>query len=346
MPSAEVVAQIVPQLVARAEADAAPDPALARLMAAHHRAFSRRRSLLLTDLSSQVRAEELPWVQALAPHRHGRGRRGVAARALLPRIGSAVLTAFPGTITPNPLVRQFTVLARSADLDLPFVEEPAADIYTGTLSPKFLRAARVAEERTRGGLYARYYGLGADRLPALAEEAADPWGAARSLADLCDRRAGRPRGGVAASGMVIEQAQILTAHNLALLDDLGARPAQGWAGASWDAYETVVRLLYRLPRDRGRLGYVKNAAFAWRQCVYFLSRCPEAGQHTALRRMAEQIDRSRHIREVLTPVLAGLRQAVEGSPPVEEEGRVHRFLGWSHRGHWVLRVLDGSGTRR
>ncbi|USY22704.1 transcriptional regulator [Nocardiopsis exhalans] len=345
VPSAEVVAQVIPLLVARAEASAAPDQALTHLTAAHHRAFSQRRSLLLADLSAQVRSEELPWVRALAPHLSDRNRRREAARALLPRIGSTVLTAFPGTITPNPLVRQFAVLAHAADMDAPFVEELAADIFTGRLSPKFLRAARLAAERTRGGLYARYYGLDPEQLPSPAQGTDNPWTASGALARLCQRRAGDPSGGVAAAGMVIEQAQILTTHNLALLEDLGASPDQGWAVAAWDAYETVVGILDRLPRVEGRLGHVKNAAFAWRQCVYFLSRCSEEEQRAALDRMTDRIAYPRHTREILTPILAGLRQAVAGHSPVEEEGRVRLFLGWSNRRHWVLRALREAAPR-
>ena len=188
-------------------------------------------------------------------------------------------------------------------------------------------------------------GTGAGSGSALAEHSVSPWAASGALARLCRRRAGGPSGGVAAGGMVIEQAQTLTAHSLALLGDLGARPDLGWAGAAWDAYETVVGVLVRLSRVEGRLGHVENAAFAWRQCVYFLSRCPEEEQRAALEDMTDRIAYPRHTGEVQTPVLAGLRQAVAGRTQVEEEGRVRLFLGWSNRRHWVLRALREAVPR-
>ena len=47
------------------------DPLLRQLYAAIYRAFRRRRSLLLLDLQSQVRIEELPWVAAIDQFRSG-----------------------------------------------------------------------------------------------------------------------------------------------------------------------------------------------------------------------------------------------------------------------------------
>src|SRR5690606_39240634 len=55
VPSAEVLAELVPALSAEAEAASAPDPALGRLVAANYRAFRNRRSLLLLNLERQVR---------------------------------------------------------------------------------------------------------------------------------------------------------------------------------------------------------------------------------------------------------------------------------------------------
>ncbi|MER7914546.1 hypothetical protein ABTY23_33305, partial [Streptomyces sp. NPDC096068] len=70
VPSAEVMAELVPQLVAAETAGAYRDAPLRALMAANYRAFRERRSLLLLDLERQVRPEELPWVRAVsAQHR-------------------------------------------------------------------------------------------------------------------------------------------------------------------------------------------------------------------------------------------------------------------------------------
>jgi hypothetical protein len=60
VPSAEVLAELVPQIAAMISAVAYPDPGLRNLVAATYRAFRRRRSLLLLDLQHQVRLSELP----------------------------------------------------------------------------------------------------------------------------------------------------------------------------------------------------------------------------------------------------------------------------------------------
>ncbi|WP_150255023.1 transcriptional regulator [Nocardiopsis deserti] len=351
VPSAEVMAEIVPALTAEAEAASAPDPALARLVAAHHRAFSRRRSLLLLNLESQVRADELPWTQALLAHRSGPEARREAVAELLPALGSSVLTHFPGTIVPNPMVSQLAALSRSADLRLPLVEELAADIFMGTFARKFTRAAKVAAALLGEGLYTRYYGIDPAQVLALEEEPPRPGGGATAFDRLCRERAGDPRWGVAGNGTVIEQAQILTTHNLAVLVEAGARPACGWAELARRAHALTVRTVESLPRVSPPMPHVKNAAFAWRQTVFFLSLCTEPEQREVTAWMEGLApDQPHHTRERLEPVLAGLRQVVEGDPLQETgvpTGR-RRFLGWAARGHWMLQIAPGAlhGARR
>ncbi|MDE3724929.1 transcriptional regulator [Nocardiopsis sp. N85] len=337
VPSAEVLASLVPALAAEAEASAIGDPTLSRLVAAHHRAFATRRSLLLLNLESQVRRNELPWVRESTPHHDSADTRRTAARTLITRLGDTVLTRFPGTITPNPLVSELNGLARTAGLELGFVEELASDIFMGTFSPKFTRVARVAAEVLGDDLYTRYYGIDRARVLALEER---PGRGRPTFADLCRERAGNPPRTVAGNGMVIEQAQILTTHNLAALTLAGSRPADGWAEAALRAHLTTVRLVGALPRVRDALAHVKNAAFAWRQTVFLLSRCPLAEQREVLDRMEESsAERPHHVRERLEPALRGLRAAVEGRVlPDHDEGEVVRFLGWTARRHWMLRI--------
>src|SRR5690606_8166724 len=69
VPSAEVLARLVPGLAAVATAAAYDAAALRTLIAEHYRAFRARRSLLLLHLEHQVRIDELPWISALARHR-------------------------------------------------------------------------------------------------------------------------------------------------------------------------------------------------------------------------------------------------------------------------------------
>ncbi|MFD0430172.1 hypothetical protein ACFQ60_29590 [Streptomyces zhihengii] len=253
VPSAEVLAELVPQLVAATTADAYRDGALRTLMASVYRAFRNRRSLLLLHLASQVRVEELPWVRAVAGHRGGDEAVADAARAALRELGTLAVQAFPGTLLPNPLVREMSVLAREADLGVPFTEELAADIFMGEFGPKFLVAARVAAELLRGTLYERYYGVDYAAVRNLAiTEAGRAAGRSRpartspEFGRLCAERAAAERtgggrgGSVAANGTVIEQAQILTTHNLAtLVGRVGITPEPGHDALAARCFHTV-----------------------------------------------------------------------------------------------------------
>ncbi|MFF2200952.1 hypothetical protein [Streptomyces sp. NPDC058145] len=330
VPSAEVLAELVPQLVAATTAEAYRDPALRSLAAAHYRAFRNRRSLLLFDLQRQVRVEELPWVRAVAAQRAGSGTDEAAAGALR-QLGGLAVRAFPGTILPNPLIRELSVLARRAELGAPFVEELAADIFMGTFTPKFLTAARVAAELLGGGsLYERYYAIDYAAVRNLAViEAADSarrsQGARTSpgFAALCRQRAaefapgtGRSGSWVAGNGTVIEQAQILTTHNLAtLVHRVGIDPGAGWDESALRCFGTVCRLTGRVHHNPRPLGTIKDVAYAWRQMVFHLSLCPPDQQWHTLDRVTEDCaQQPRHIAGRLAPALTGLRQVLSGGP--------------------------------
>ena len=353
VPSAEVMAELVPQLVAATTAQAYGDEALRALMAANHRAFASRRSLLLVNLERQVRVEELPWVRAVAGQRSAVIGKSDEEGALtvLRQLGELAVQAFPGTILPNPLVRELGVLARQCDLGAPFVEELAADIFMGTFSPKFLTAARIAGELLRGTLYERYYGIdyGAIRNLAIAETGAAlsrSYGARTSpgFARLCMERAGAASSGswsVAANGTVIEQAQILTTHNLAtLVHRVEIAPRPGFADLAHRCFGTVCRLTARVQNNRRPLPTIKDAAYAWRQMLFHLSLCPPADQRRFLAGLAEETARHpAHVAARLAPALAGLARTVEGgafdSDGTADGGRARRFLGWSTTGHWM-----------
>ncbi|MFI9587905.1 hypothetical protein ACIHCQ_40305 [Streptomyces sp. NPDC052236] len=362
VPSAEVLAELVPQLVAATTAQAYPDEALRTLMAAHYRAFGKRRSLLLLNLERQVRIGELPWVRAVAGQR-GDGEAGrELALAALRQLGELAVQAFPATVLPNPLVRELGVLAYRADLGAPLVEELAADIFMGTFSPKFLAAARVAAELLGGGtLYERYYGIdyAAVRNLAIVETAEAlrrSYGARTSpgFAKLCAERAGFRASGarsVAANGKVIEQAQILTTHNLAtLVRQVGIAPEPGWDDLARRCFVTVCRLTTQVHDHPRPLATIKDAAYAWRQMVFHLALCTPAEQASAPAWLAEETARHpAHAAARLAPALAGLRLVATGgsfaADGTADGGRARRFLGWSTDGHW-LRPDPGAGGAR
>lgn len=351
VPSAEVLAELVPQVVAAATAAAHGDPALRSLAAAHYRAFRNRRSLLLLHLQRQVRVEELSWVRAVAARRAGSGAEEAAAEALR-QLGGLAVRAFPGTILPNPLVRELAVLARRAELGAAFVEELAADIFMGTFTKKFLTAARIAAELLGGGsLYERYYAIDYAAVRNLAVmEAAESsrrhekarTSVSAGFAALCGQRAaefapgtGRSGSWAAGNGTVIEQAQILTTHNLAtLVHRVGIDPGAGWDDLALRCFDTVCRLTGRLHRNPRPLGTIKDVAYAWRQMVFHLSLCPPDHQRHVLERIDHECAQQPwHVAGRLTPALAGLRQVLTGGQADDGAGR--RLLGWSTGGHWL-----------
>jgi hypothetical protein len=347
--SAEVLAQLTPQITGAVTAAAYPDPDLARLMAATYRAFRSRRSLLLLNLEHQVRLDELPWVRAVAGARVDGDDVRDSALGTLRRMGAAFLAGFPATAMPNPLIREFAVLSDQAGLGLPWVEELAADIFMGTFSVKFLRAAKLAAGLLAGSLYERYYDIDYTWIAGLEETEDKRWGVRTSPAfdDLCGSRAvGRRsrRSSVAANGTVIEQAQILTTHNLATLAaGVGAEPATGWAGLADRALDAVFRLVAQTQRNPRPLSTVKDAAYAWRQMVFYLSLADEPDQFLAA--VPDRVaTRSPYVRERLAPALAGLAHVGSGARFAPDgtaddgaaDGRARRFLGWTTERHWLL----------
>ncbi|MFJ9739502.1 hypothetical protein [Streptomyces sp. NPDC101166] len=349
VPSAEVLAELVPQLVAATTAQAYPDDALRTLAAANYRAFRNRRSLLLLHLERQVRVEELPWVRAVARQRSDAGADEVS-RLALRRLGELAVQAFPGTILPNPLVRELSELARAADLGAPLVQELAADIFMGTFTPKFLTSARIAADLLGGGsLYERYYAIDyrAVRNLAIAETGEALIRELRprtspGFARLCATRAkvdwaarSYGYGSTAANGKVIEQSQILTTHNLAtLVHRVGIAPAPGWEDLARRCFGTVCRLTARLYGNPRPLSAIKDVAYAWRQMVFFLSLCSEAEQTRTLTWLSKEAGRhARHVALRLGPALTGLHQVAAGRSA--EDGTGRRLLGWTTEGHWL-----------
>ena len=81
--------------------DGRTDLRLRPLYAAVYRAFRRRRSLLLLNLASQVRLEELPWMDALTPWIGASDAHGRRARRALTQATQVAVTSFPQTLLPN-----------------------------------------------------------------------------------------------------------------------------------------------------------------------------------------------------------------------------------------------------
>jgi hypothetical protein len=361
--SGDVLARVLPQITAQHVASGMSDPVAAALYARTYAAFRRRRSLLLLDLEHQVRLAELPWVAALeAFHHHVEGAAAAAANALREVVG-LTLTAFPYAILPNPLVRELGALATRAELQVPLVEEVAADIFTGTFTAKWRAAAEVASRTLDGTLYARYY----DLPPAAVWQVAPPerrrlrhrLGAPRKetaedFAAACrarSREAGGPGGwfDVAGNGTVLEQSQILTTQNLAVLvDALGLQARLGELAPSLveRVLDWIIGSWQHLPRERhARLITVKSIAYAWRQVLFLLSASPVTEQRRQLALLAERVSTAA---PALAPVVHGLDHVLAGGRFDDlgrtPDGKGRRLLGWSVGPHWLL--PPGPGAAR
>ncbi|MEZ4438272.1 MAG: hypothetical protein R3B72_04245 [Polyangiaceae bacterium] len=350
--SAEVLASVLPQITSQVAAAGFADPALRDLYAQIYAAFRRRRSLLLLDLESQVSLDDLPWVTALEPLRRRDPDDVEQARQVLEEVVRLTFTAFPHTLIPNPLVTEMQALAKKAELDLALVQEIAADIFMGTFTPKWRRAAEVTRRLLGDTVYARYYDL--PQLPPNEPTQRHGRDTDDAFAALCRQRAleaGTDGSWVAQNGAVLEQSQILTTHNVAsLAETLDLTRELAFLGPSL-ARRNLRFILARqgqvAPDYISRLRMLKNTAYAWRQALIFLSFAQAAEQpegndivdeFTADARVA-LAKQPEPLRNRLWPLLLGLEDIAAGKS-FDVHGRSasggRRFLGWSAGHHWLM----------
>lgn len=349
--SSEALARTLPQITAQVGAAGFDDADLRGLHAAIYAAFRRRRSLLLLNLASQVRFEELPWIAAMAPLRAAKVEAQVEARRVLEQVATLAIGSFPQTIVPNKLTTELRALAHAAGLKLPLVEEIAADIFMGTFTEKFLAAAQIAARQLDGSIYARYYGVPCATLLALPDVSRrhEPR-ASPAFAGLCAERAGGGggRGSTARNGTILEQEQILTTHNLAALFE--ALPLDRRLDMV-ELAERCLRWICRWQRSRPRewraaLQRLKNTAYALRQLLYFLSRARPDEVERFAGRAAEHVARQgEEFQRRFAPVQRGIEWAILGGE-FDAAGLVggdpaagRRLLAWAVGRHWWM---DGA----
>jgi hypothetical protein len=301
------------------------------LYASIYAAFRRRRSLLLLDLQHQVRIEELPWIAALGNFRTTHTSERQVAHDALRDVSTLALTAYPETILPNKLLQELAALAKSAEIDLPIVEELAADIFMGRFTEKFVRAARIAGELLEGSLYERYYGLSyADVRRSITTPEA--------LADLCQKlaRADTTKWSVARNGSIIEQQQIVTTHNLATLFvrlDLGAHLDLELHDMARRCFVWICRAQQQLHRcdEHTRLVITKNCAYALRQMLFFLSVARTPATEVILWAEGRAFAATAPSKETLARIVRGIRFVADDGA-FDAHGRSpnggERFLGW------------------
>ncbi len=351
--SAETIARVLPQITAAQRAMGLADPALRGLYAAIYRAFRRRRSLLLLNLQSQVKLTELPWITAIERFRTKSNAERLAAHQALEEVSTLAIAAFPQTIVPNKLLQELRALVQGAALNLPLVDELAADIFMGQFSGKFVAAAKQSAELLADSLYARYYDIDFEPIAKLStpdKPQRRGWFSSEpgpdELAQLCAQRAGVPLGTwrPATNGMIIEQQQIVTTQNLApLFSQLGLSKGlqERLPSMAQQCFEWIVRRLQmRSTKFHDRLIAVKNTAYAWRQMVFYLSLLPKSTVHACLAQSQDHLQtQSAEFQARFEPALRGLRLAVEGNTLDDvtlKRSGARRFLGWSNETHWLL----------
>jgi hypothetical protein len=352
--SGEALARVLPQMTSQLRAAGITDPSLRHLYAAIYRAFRRRRSLLLLNLEKQVQLEELPWVAAIDRHRSQNVSERELAQQALQEIVVLTLVSFPYAILPNKLLQELRALSKSANLELPLVDEVAADIFMGQFSGKFVASSKRTASVLAGSLYETYFDIDFDEISHISEgekRQTRNWfrrapQATNDFAEHCASRAGVQLGtwDPATNGMIIEQQQILTTQNLAVLfDELNlAEELRGQIkGMVVCCFKWICRRQQmKIDKWHARLVMLKNTAYAWRQMVFFLDLLGESDLRETLDELGAYLEsQSPDFVERFRPAFNGLLLAAEGKkiPKVEEQPTTARcFLGWSKERHWLM----------
>jgi hypothetical protein len=144
--------------------------------------------------------------------------------------------------------------------------------------------------------------------------------------------------------MIIEQQQVLTTQNLAVLYDslrlTNSLHAQLDELARRCFMWICQRQQMKIDNRHARLIMLKNTAYAWRQMIFFLALLPAAGQQQfAVWADGYLKEQNEDFQARFHPAFQGLVMAVEGRPLHETAGNrkgAMRFLGWSKSRHWLL----------
>ena len=222
----------------------------------------------------------------------------------------------------------------------------STQIGSGTFSTKFELAAEKAAECLANSLYATYYGINYSLFKRSASSSAQRFQKSSQQGDnfakLIAARAGVSSGtSVATKGMIIEQQQIVTTHNLATLTIAlnlhGVLSGQATTLARNCFVWVCRRLCAPAPTHHDRLIAIKNSAYAWRQMVFYLSLLDTESQQRFIARMQTELTNYPAIsRGLFAPAVLGLRAASTGITPSRLPGKDGvQFLGWTNKQHWL-----------
>lgn len=323
-----------------------PQAEVQRLFSQLYVAFRSRRSLVLVNYESQVGLHEVPWIDALFLSASISNKASESAASVtLKRLVNLSITRFPQNIVPNKMLQEVKELAKNANLNsFPVVEEIASDIFQGGFGPKFVKAAKIAADvlSKSDNLYTRYYQINWDEVKALPTEDK----VSKEMGLLCSARAVHLTGipiqmyNTASNGCIIEQEQIVTTHNLAAFISILKLDL---------SVEQLLELATKIRKDVfakmssvKRLGWInrlrtaKNAAFAWRQMIFFLSLVPQDQVVKFVHDLQKEFASSRNdeFKTRFGPAVEGLVECVNAR--VGEVSSKPLFLGWSASQHPFL----------
>ncbi|KAI9351113.1 hypothetical protein DFJ73DRAFT_377332 [Zopfochytrium polystomum] len=339
IPSGEVLATLLPRVAATRTTD---DPVLERLYLSTYTAFRSRRSLLLLNYQRQIQFSELPWAAALEAHT----LPGTdTAPLILSRVARLFLKAFPEQITPNKLVTELQNLFKNAGREELLLEELAADIFMGDFGLKFSIAARQAIRRLYRTVYGRYYKLPSPgELPQISASPknADVCGSPRQfgqqafLGSIVRGRIDTSGNYVVVNGKQIEQAQILTTHNLLALFDVAGLDAADLETMISTTLKRIDSMANQATsaslRWQLRLIICKNVAYAWRQVVFYFAQLEMLEERTKIEELLRS-GRSGVTRKLLKDLALCFEPNVGAVP--------NPLLGWTSQKHWLMTpVID------
>jgi hypothetical protein len=132
--------------------------------------------------------------------------------------------------------------------------------------------------------------------------------------------------------MLIERAMIYTTHNLATLIAEGARPEKPHEELAFEAFACAVGLIRRFTGPTGKLRHMKNAAYAWRQALFFLSVSQSEPGDVICR--AEIAARDKLGFDVANRLFESLKIYSNGGIPPKES--CQPFLGWTTESYRIL----------
>ena len=187
-----------------------------------------------------------------------------------------VVLNFPYAILPNKLLQEFRSLLKQSNKNIPLTDEVAADIFMGGFSPKYAKAAFMAANDLEGSLYARYYNIDYTdvKLKCAPKNGDFENCQASEFSSICNKRVESKNNNwsVAINGMVIEQQQIVTTHNMSQLFGLVEFNID-IIQLVFDCFKWISKRYKFNNHDfRANLIMVKNIAYAWRQMIFLLSK--------------------------------------------------------------------------